>query len=251
MHAPDGTDYHNESVFVEVVEPERVVFEHRKPIHSFRMTITFADEGSKTRVTWRMRFETAEECAKVRTFVGAANEQNFDRLAEELGKMTPAAETFTISRTFDAPREVVFRAWTETDRLTRWFGPVGFTTTSSKNDLRPGGVFLYHMRAANGHEMWGKWVYREIAPPARLVFVQSFSDPAGATVRAPFSDTWPLEVLSTVTFTEHGGKTTLTMQAVPMNATDAERQTFAAMHGSMQQGWKGTLDQLAAHLVAG
>ena len=87
MHAPDGTDYHNESVFTEVVTLERVVFEHRKPIHKFRMTITFADEGGKTRVTWRMRFETAEECARVKAFAEPANEQNFDRLEEELGTM--------------------------------------------------------------------------------------------------------------------------------------------------------------------
>ena len=83
------------------------------------------------------------------------------------------------------------------------FGPKGFATTSARNDPRPGGVFHYRMRSPAGQEMWGKWVYREIAPPERLVFVQSFSDEAGNTVRAPFSAEWPLEVLSTVTFAEH------------------------------------------------
>ena len=77
----------------------------------------------------------------------------------------------------------MFRAWTETEHLTRWFGPVGFATVARKNDLRPGGVFHYHMRAADGREMWGKWAYREIVPPDRLVFVQSFSDEAGDTTR--------------------------------------------------------------------
>ena len=143
----------------------------------------------------------------------------------------------------------MFRAWTETGHLTRWFGPVGFTTHSHKNDLRPGGVFHYHMRAANGHEMWGKWVYREIVPPERLVFVSSFSDEAGGTARAPFSSDWPLEVLSTVTFAERDGHTTLTMRGVPLNATEAERKTFAAMHGSMLKGWTGTLDQLVEYLA--
>jgi uncharacterized protein YndB with AHSA1/START domain len=249
MHGPDGTDYHNESVFVEVAEPERVVFEHREPVHRFRMTLVFAEQGSQTKLTWRMLFDSAEECARVRALVAEANEQNFDRLAGELAKLAPTGEAFTVTRVFDAPRDLVFRAWTETGHLTRWFGPVGFTTAARTNDLRPGGVFHYHMRAANGHEMWGKWVYREIAPPDRLVFVSSFSDEAGNTTRAPFSDTWPLEVLSTVTFAERDGRTTLTMRAVPLNATEAERKTFEGMHGSMQKGWGGTLDQLAEHLA--
>ena len=166
----------------------------------------------------------------------------------------PADDVFVITRTFDAPRELVFRAWTETGHLTRWFGPVGFTTTARTNDLRPGGVFHYHMRTADGHEMWGKWVYREIVPPGRLVFVQSFSDETGGTTRAPFpgiGPTWPLEVLSTVTFAEEGGKTTVTMRAVPIDATAEERQTFRGMYGSMRQGWTGTLDQLAGYLAEG
>ncbi len=248
MHGPDGTDYHNESVFAEVVRPERIAFEHRKPIHKFWMTMTFAEEGGRTRLTWRMLHDSAEECAKMRAFVPAANEQNFDRLAAHL-KAAPADAGFTITRTFDAPRYLVFKAWTETSHLTRWFGPKGFTTLSAKNDLRPGGVFHYQMRSPDGREMWGKWVYREIAPPERLAFVASFSDEAGNTTRAPFSADWPLEVLSTVTFAEHGGKTTLTMRGVPLNATEAERRTFEAGHGSMQKGWTGTLDQLAEHLA--
>ena len=105
------------------------------------------------------------------------------------------------------------------------------------------------MRSPAGQEMWGKWVYREIAPPERLVFVQSFSDEAGNTTRAPFSADWPLEVLSVVTFAEHGGRTTVTLRGVPVNATEAERKTFAAGYESMRQGWAGTLDQLAEHLA--
>jgi uncharacterized protein YndB with AHSA1/START domain len=87
MRGPDGTDYHNESIFVEVVKPERIVFDHQKPIHWFRMTMAFTDEGGKTRLTWRMRFESKEELDKVRNFIPTANEQNFDRLAEHLKTM--------------------------------------------------------------------------------------------------------------------------------------------------------------------
>jgi uncharacterized protein YndB with AHSA1/START domain len=86
MHSPDGTDYANESVFDEVVRPERIVFRHLEPVHSFRMTMLLTDRGGRTELTWRMLFDTAAECARVKAFVGDANEQNFDRLGEQLAK---------------------------------------------------------------------------------------------------------------------------------------------------------------------
>jgi uncharacterized protein YndB with AHSA1/START domain len=100
-------------------------------------------------------------------------------------------------------------------------------------------------------ELWGKFVYREIVPPERLVFVSSFSDPAGNTVRAPFSADFPLEVLSTVTFEDAGKGTALTLRGEAINATEAERKFYRGMFPSMNQGWKGTLDQLAEHLAGG
>ena len=84
MHAPDGTDYPQESVFVEVVKPERIVFDHM-PEHVYRAVITFAAEGGKTKVTFRMIHAIAAECEKVRPFVVEGNEQNFDRLEAVLG----------------------------------------------------------------------------------------------------------------------------------------------------------------------
>lgn len=84
MHGPDGTAYHNVSGFVEVVPTERVVYDHLDPSHRFRMTMTYADEGGGTRLTWRMRFDDAEEAEKVRRLVTEANEQNFDRLQAAL-----------------------------------------------------------------------------------------------------------------------------------------------------------------------
>lgn len=87
MHSPDGIDYKNESVFVEVVKPERIVFHHLKPIHEFQMTVIFAEQDGKTNLTWRMLFESVAECNKVKAFAVAANEQNFDRLEAQLAKM--------------------------------------------------------------------------------------------------------------------------------------------------------------------
>ncbi|ABS24818.1 SRPBCC family protein [Anaeromyxobacter sp. Fw109-5] len=84
MHGPDGVDHPNESVFLAVEPPERIVFRHLSGGHPFELTITLDEKGGTTRVTWRMRHDTAEDCAKVKPFVVPANEQNFDRLAAEL-----------------------------------------------------------------------------------------------------------------------------------------------------------------------
>jgi uncharacterized protein YndB with AHSA1/START domain len=156
---------------------------------------------------------------------------------------------FVITRLFDAPRELVFKAWTEPDRLAHWWGPKGFTMLSCTLDLRPGGVFHYGMRSPEGHEMWGKWVFREVDAPERLVFIASFSDEAGGVTRHPFAPEWPREVLSTVIFTDHEGKTLFTMRGIPLNATESERKTFEAGHESMRKGWAGTLEQLTGYLA--
>jgi uncharacterized protein YndB with AHSA1/START domain len=81
MHGPGGANYANESRFVEIVPLERVVFQHLEPVHGFRMTMIFAEQAGRTTLTWRMLFDSAEEATKVRRFVVAANEENFDRLA--------------------------------------------------------------------------------------------------------------------------------------------------------------------------
>ena len=161
----------------------------------------------------------------------------------------PAEPEFVITRDFHAPRELVWKAWTEPDRLMQWWGPKGFTMLACKLDLRPGGLFHYGMQAANGFEMWGKFVYREILAPERLVFVVSFSDKQGGTTRHFASATWPLEVLNTLTLTEHTGNTTVALKGGPINATEEERKTFAAGFESMQKGFTGTFDQLAAYLA--
>jgi uncharacterized protein YndB with AHSA1/START domain len=163
--------------------------------------------------------------------------------------MTAATKAFVVSRVFDAPRDLVWKAWTEAERLKEWFGPKGVTVTTVKMDLRPGGICHYAMRMPNGQEMWGKWTFREVVAPERLVLISSFSDANGGITRHPMSPTWPLETLSTTTFAEQGGKTTLTISWSPHNATDAEHETFNASHASMNQGWGGTMEQLTAYLA--
>lgn len=153
-----------------------------------------------------------------------------------------------ITRVFDAPRELVWKAFTEPDRLAHWWGPAGFTMLVRTLDLRPGGVCHYSMRSPDGHVSWGSFVYRDIVPPERLVFVNSFSDEAGGIIRAPFSPTWPLEILNSVIFAESDGKTTVIIRGAPINSTEEELQTFWNAQDSVQRGFGGTFDRLAAYL---
>jgi uncharacterized protein YndB with AHSA1/START domain len=168
--------------------------------------------------------------------------------------MSANAETtskdFVISGVFDAPRALVWECFTKPERMKNWWGPKGFKVLVSKMDLRPGGTYLYGMESPTGQPMWGRFVYREITPPERLVFINSFSDEAGGVTRHPMAPTWPLEMLSTFTFEEMpGGKTKFTVRWQAYNASEAERKTFDGGHASMTQGWSGTLEQLEAYLA--
>ncbi len=87
LHGPDDTDYKNEYVLLEVVEPERIVISHPDPKHNFQLTIILAEEGEMTRLRWRMWFESTEHCDEVKPFVIEGNEQNLDRLEAELARM--------------------------------------------------------------------------------------------------------------------------------------------------------------------
>ena len=134
--------------------------------------------------------------------------------------------------------------------MKQWWGPKGFTVLASKMDLRVGGTYHYGMKAPDGGTMWGKFVYREIVPPERLVFINSFSDEKGGITRHPGNATWPLEMLSTFTFEElTGGKTKFTVRWVTHNASAEEQKTFDSSHDSMTQGWTGTMEQLEAYLA--
>jgi uncharacterized protein YndB with AHSA1/START domain len=251
MHGPDGTDYKNHIVYREVVSPERLVYDHISgPL--FRAAVIFDAEGEKTRISMRMLFETAELRKRVAAEFGAVEglEQTLNHLGEHVTKIAAEhADDFVISRELDAPRELVFKAWTEPERLAQWWGPKGFKVKVANVDLRPGGLFLYGMTAPDGSEIWGKFIYREITPPERMVFINAFSDETGGTTRHPMAPTWPLQMLNVVTFIDHGEKTTLTLRSSAYEATQEERDTFRAGRSSMQGGFTGTFDQLTAYLA--
>lgn len=165
---------------------------------------------------------------------------------------TELQKDFVISRTFDAPRERVWKAWTSAEALAQWWGPKGANIRVIKLDFRSGGIFHYAMAFQPGHDMYGRFIYREIAAPERMVFVNSFSDAEGGITRAPFPQLegkWPLEVLNTMTLTAQGGQTTISLRGGPINATEEERKIFAGMADSMRQGFGGTFDKLDDYLA--
>ncbi len=158
------------------------------------------------------------------------------------------ASNLIITRTLDAPRSLVWKVFSEGEHLARWWGPKGLEWVSSTLDFRPGGRFHYCMRGDAGYELWGKFEYREIEEPSRIVWINSFSDAEGNTIRAPFMADFPLRILNSLTLKEDGDRTILRLQGAPLDATDAEWAVFKSMHGSMQQGFGGTFDQLDAYL---
>ncbi len=269
MHGPDGRDYENLITYLEIAEPERLVYKHGgdkdcEPVN-FRVTVSFEQVvGAPTRskVTMRMTFPSKNARDFVVREYNAieGGKQTLARLGEylkETGAGRPPAagsaeRPFAITRVFHAPRDRVFELWTQRQHLMRWFGPKGTTISSCTMDARPAGVFHYAMQTPEGKIMWGKWVFRAITAPERLEFIVSFSDEHAGVTRHPLSPDWPLEMLSTVTFAEHAGKgggTVVSVRWTPLNATATERKTFAEGHDSMQQGWSGTLDRLADYLV--
>jgi uncharacterized protein YndB with AHSA1/START domain len=160
------------------------------------------------------------------------------------------AGEFVMSRVFDAPRDLLWKFFTDPERMKQWWGPKGFKVLAAKMDLRPGGTYHYGMQAPNGQTMWGKFVYREVIPQERMVFINSFSDEKGGITRHPGNENWPLEMLSTFSFEDApGGKTKFTVTWTPHNASEDERKAFDSSRQSMQQGWGGTMEQLEAYLA--
>jgi len=239
MRGPDGTQFPNHCVFEEVVEFERIVFSNggsreNGPQINFVSTWTFeAVEAGKTRVTIRMVFPTAAERNRVVKEFGAieGGKQTLERLAEQLAETQPAEREVVLTRVFDAPRDLVFRVWTEREYLMRWWGPRGFTNPVCEVDLRPGGQYRIVMRAPDGHEYPCQGIYKEIVRPERLVFTNNAIGQDGTPV---------LEGLTTVLFAEEGNRTKLTMRTHAKAVVDFAR----AYLSGMEAGWDQSLDKL-------
>jgi uncharacterized protein YndB with AHSA1/START domain len=145
----------------------------------------------------------------------------------------PAERELRISRILDAPRALVFKAWTQPEHLARWWGPHGFTLPSCQLELRQGGRFACDMRSPEGTLHRVRGVYREIIPPERLVFTWAWLDESGSPGH---------ETLVTVTFEEEGARTRLTLHQAIFESVTAR--------DSHHHGWSESLERLAAHVAA-
>ena len=148
-----------------------------------------------------------------------------------------------ITRLFDAPRDLAWRAWTEPELVMQWWGPKAFTAPSCRIDLRVGGVYLYCMRSPDGRDYWSTGVYREIEKPERIVCTDSFADEKGNVVPATYygmSPDFPAEMLVTVTFEVQAGRTRLTLRHPGIPAGELRDQAKA--------GWTESLDKFAGVL---
>lgn len=147
-----------------------------------------------------------------------------------------AQRALDLTRIFDAPRDLVFRAWTDPKQVAQWWGPHGFTNPVCEMDVRSGGAILIHMRGPDGTLYPMKGTFQEIVKPERLVMTTTAFENADGSFQ--------LEVLNTITFVEVDGKTKVTVHAVVVKSTPA---VAGALEG-MEEGWKQQFDKLAAHL---
>ncbi|WP_286228476.1 SRPBCC domain-containing protein [Neobacillus mesonae] len=160
-------------------------------------------------------------------------------------------QSFEITRVFDAPRELVFKAWTELGHFAKWWGPKGFTLEVVIMDARSGGRFLGFLTSPDGNlVMWRKFTYQEVVEPEKVSYIQSFSDEQGNTVGAPFSGSWPLEIMNLITLEDNEGKTVLKLKGCPVNASAEEQKSYNDMAPMLQQDLEGTFDKLAEYLVS-
>jgi uncharacterized protein YndB with AHSA1/START domain len=150
------------------------------------------------------------------------------------GVTTPSDREIVTTRLFDAPRELVFRAWTEPEHLVQWWGPSGFTNTFHEFDLRPGGVWRFVMHGPDGSDYENVVVFIEVLPPERLVYDHSGGD-----------DDADRRFHVTVTFEDDRGKTRVTMRSL---FATKEARDFVIREVGAIEGARQTLDRLADHL---
>jgi len=159
---------------------------------------------------------------------------------------------YVLDREFDAPRALVWRAWSEPELLNKWYGP-GVETIIHEFDLKPGGMWLNEMKwGDNSH--FQKVVFKEITQPDLMVWDHySATDKDWNTIANPMMPDWPALLLTTVTFTQTGDKTKLRLSQTPVAASDAELACFASAMGNMDKGWGSgfeVMDGLLAKLQA-
>jgi uncharacterized protein YndB with AHSA1/START domain len=253
QRGPDGSEYAFNGVYREIAPPQRIVstFEFEgMPGHVSVETLTLEEHTGKTKVTSMSLFQTVEDRdGMLQSGMEAGAAETYDRFAELLEALqeernpaatsSPATEPsdreIVFTRLFDAPRELVWEAWTDPQQVVQWWGPRGFTTTTHEMAVRPGGVWRFIMHGPDGTDYPNKIVYTEVVPPERLAYTHGSDDG---------DESGQFQV--TVTFTDQDGKTRLTMRS--LFASAEERDKVVKEYGAIEGG-NQTLDRLAEHLA--
>jgi uncharacterized protein YndB with AHSA1/START domain len=260
MRSPDGVDYPIKGVFREIVRPERIVMtqdvsEHpaqwhdlvnpnrkkgdNNPAGELLTTVIFEEVGGKTKLTVRTRFTSASiRDAMLKMGMTEGWSQSLDRLTELLAAMDATDREIVISRVFDAPRELVWRAMTDPQHWVHWWGPRGFTTTIEEMDVRPGGAWKHVMHGPDGANYPNSSVFKEVMKPERIVYSHGGHRENGPSVRC--EATWTFDAMNA------GSKTRVTIRMVFSSASERDRvvREFGAIDGGKQ-----TLERLHEHLA--
>ncbi|MEM7259698.1 MAG: SRPBCC domain-containing protein [Pseudomonadota bacterium] len=159
-------------------------------------------------------------------------------------------EPSIIVREFNAPRELVFDAWTRVEHLDQWMFPMpGATCKFVSADITDGGTSLHKISMPNGFEMWLFTRYEEVTRPEKLVFLQYFSNESGDILPNPHIPDWPTDMLATLEFEELGPtQTRLTFNWAPRNPSAQELAAFEATRADHPKGWGAGMDQLETYL---
>ncbi|MEP7321915.1 MAG: SRPBCC family protein [Saprospiraceae bacterium] len=248
MHGPDGKDYKNKSVFKEVVKHKKLIYEHMTSPH-FVATITFDARGDKTFLQWNMLFDSSEQFIQVAKVFKADQglKQNVERLSTYLSgqsfthfskKTSASINKVVITRLIDAPRELVFQAFTDKEVMVQWWGPHGFTNSDCDMDVRPSGNWKILMDSHVFPKLWCKGIFIEIEAPHKLVFTSrgliDDADQAG------------IETLNTLLLEDEKGKTKLTMY---IEVTSLMEEATLAYEG-MEEGWSQSFEKLNSYVSA-
>ncbi|MBU42367.1 MAG: hypothetical protein CMN76_04045 [Spirochaetaceae bacterium] len=249
MHGPDGTDYPNKTLYHEVVECQKLVYDHgasdeQDPL--FRVTVTFEDLDGRTAMEMTMALATAEQAEQTRKFIKqAGGNATWDRLAEYLEQQSAQREIFVINRSFSTPAEGLFQMWHDPSQFSRWLGPVGSRMTFMENEVGEGRTASYRMSYGSGLVMFGKIHYVRIDAPHFLEYIQWFCDEEGNLAKHPNVPTWPDRIQTSVQFTPEAEGSRATMTWQPYGETSpGEIKAFINMRPQMHRGWTEAFDKL-------
>lgn len=251
MHGPDGTDFPNFMHYEEVIPNEKLVYRHTDgETIGFHVITTFEDKEDGTLITMTSTFPTAEQKRKVVEEYGAEQGavENMNRFEEYIA-FYEVDSTFTTSRVFDAPIDLVYEVHTKQEHLANFWGPAGCKEEILAFDFRTGGRMFHRIDTPDGHTMYAQHTYREIVAPRLLTMITNFCDANGNIIRQPMIDNWPLKMLTRMSFEKvSDGKTKITIHSVPFEAGAIEHQAFKQGHESMQGGYGSTFDVLDKYL---